>query len=48
MRTTRGDAIPLFNYGPGIEQLRAKALAETGFEPPKPSVRQPAYAIAAE
>jgi N-methylhydantoinase B len=30
----RGDDIPTFNYGPSIEEIKAKALEETHLEPP--------------
>ena len=45
MRAARG-ALPVFNYGPGIEVLRAKCLQETGLPAPVQPVW--AYAEAAE
>jgi hypothetical protein len=33
LRNTRGE-LPLFNYGPGIEALRANCEAETGLPAP--------------
>ena len=35
-------ALPLFDYGPGIDALRANCLAETGL----PAPRQPVWAFA--
>ena len=43
MRASRGD-LPLFDYGPGIEQLRASCEAETGL----PAPRQPEWGDLAE
>ncbi|WP_226017419.1 hydantoinase B/oxoprolinase family protein [Novosphingobium sp. FKTRR1] len=40
LRATRGD-LPLFDFGPGIEQLRAASLAETGL----PAPTQPVWPI---
>jgi N-methylhydantoinase B len=41
MRAARsGDDLPVFNYGPAIETLRANSLAETGL----PAPRQPVWA----
>ena len=37
MRDQRG-ALPLFDYGPGIDVLRANCLAETGLPAPTPPV----------
>jgi N-methylhydantoinase B len=34
LRAERGDDIPTFNYGPSIEEIKAKALEETHLEPP--------------
>ena len=53
MRATRGNTLPLFNYGPGIDELRANAKAETGLDAPRPPLRRdlapvPELAIAAE
>jgi N-methylhydantoinase B len=45
MRAARG-ALPLFNYGPGIEELRATCPAETGL--PAPTQPVWAHATAAE
>jgi N-methylhydantoinase B len=45
MRAARG-ALPVFNYGPGIEVLRANCLQETGLPAPVQPVW--AYAEAAE
>jgi N-methylhydantoinase B len=45
MRRARGSEIPLFNYGPGIEELRTNAKAETGLNAPRPPVRQPSDAV---
>jgi N-methylhydantoinase B len=39
MRAGRGNDLPLFNFGPGIEMLRARALEETGL----PAPRQPVW-----
>ncbi len=36
MRAARGDSLPVFNYGPDIETLRANCEAETGLPAPKP------------
>jgi N-methylhydantoinase B len=46
MRATRGTAIPTFNYGPTIEDLRATCLADTGLPAPKAPVWAPARAAA--
>ena len=35
MRTERGE-VPVFNFGPDLETLRANCLAETGLPAPKP------------
>ena len=45
MKTRRG-ATQIFNFGDGIEALRAKCLAETGLPAPKPPQFQ--FAVAAE
>ncbi len=46
MRGARGD-LPLFDYGPSIEELRANCLAETGLPAPI-QPRWANYAVAAE
>jgi N-methylhydantoinase B len=46
MRAERGE-LPLFDYGPGIDQLRANCLAETGLPAPI-QPRRNHHAIAAE
>jgi N-methylhydantoinase B len=38
MRSARADTLPLFNFGPDIETLRANCLAETGLPAPKQPV----------
>ncbi len=50
LRSARAADMPLFNYGPDIETLRATCLAETGLPAPLPPLAarlQPA-AMAAE
>ena len=48
MSAERGE-LPLFNYGPSIEQLRETCEAETGLEAPKQPVwKRPPESIAAE
>jgi N-methylhydantoinase B len=37
MKTKRGE-LPLFNFGPDIEELRANSLEETGLEAPRPPI----------
>ncbi len=44
MRRNRGTNVPLFDYGPDIETLRANCLAETGLPAPK----QPVWQVAAK
>ena len=36
VRSLRPDALPLFNYGPSVENLRTTALADTGLDAPRP------------
>jgi len=48
MSAARPEVIPLFNYGPSIEQLRAKSLAETGLPAPKQPRWDHALPMAAE
>jgi N-methylhydantoinase B len=43
MKAERG-ALPLFNYGPGIEMLRSNCAAETGLPAPIQPVWQMAEA----
>jgi N-methylhydantoinase B len=38
LRSARADTLPLFNFGPDIETLRANCLAETGLPAPKQPV----------
>jgi N-methylhydantoinase B len=38
MRMKRGNNVPLFNYGPSVEELRARCQEETGLPAPKPPV----------
>ena len=47
LRAERGD-LPLFNYGPPIEELRARCRAETGLDAPLPPLRRPAPVAAPE
>jgi N-methylhydantoinase B len=47
LRTQRGNDLPVFDYGPPIEQLRSRCVADTGL----PAPRQPVwadYGLAAE
>ncbi|MFN7176292.1 MAG: hydantoinase B/oxoprolinase family protein [Thermaurantiacus sp.] len=49
MRSARGDKLPLFNFGPGIETLRARSLEETGLPAPsQPVWREQELRMAAE
>jgi N-methylhydantoinase B len=49
MRRARGgDDLPVFNYGPDIETLRANSLAETGLPAPKQPVWSTTRQLAAE
>jgi N-methylhydantoinase B len=49
MRARRGNDLPVFNFGPGIEALRARALEETGLAAPRQPVwRHEALPLAAE
>ena len=47
LRAERGD-LPLFNYGPPIEELRARCRAETGLDAPLPPLRRPVPVAAPE
>jgi N-methylhydantoinase B len=49
MRAARPDIIPLFSYGPSIEDLRAASEAETGLPAPiQPRWTPPVLPLAAE
>jgi N-methylhydantoinase B len=49
MRAGRPETLPIFNYGPDLETLRANCEAETGLKPPiAPSWGPASLAIAAE
>jgi len=41
MSAKRGETLPVFNFGPGIEALRESCEAETGLPAPQPPVWQP-------
>jgi len=47
IRSKRSGELPLFNYGPAIETLRATSQAETGLPAPRPPVWR-GLALAAE
>lgn len=38
LRSERNDDIPVFNFGPSIEEIKAKCKEETGLEPPETPV----------
>lgn len=38
MRNARPGEMPIFNFGPGIEELRERCMAETGLPAPQPPV----------
>ncbi|HEY8353306.1 MAG TPA: hydantoinase B/oxoprolinase family protein, partial [Sphingomonadales bacterium] len=38
MRSQRKGDLPIFNFGPSIEELRARCLEETGLPAPQPPV----------
>jgi len=38
LRSERSDDIPVFNFGPSIEEIKAKCKEETGLEPPETPV----------
>ncbi|MBP8233031.1 MAG: hydantoinase B/oxoprolinase family protein [Rhizorhabdus sp.] len=49
LRAERGGSIPVFNYGPPIEELRARSMEETGLPAPiQPRWRVAPPAVAAE
>jgi N-methylhydantoinase B len=48
LRATRPAVLPLFNYGPSIEDLRAASQDETGLPAPKPPKWAHALPLAAE
>jgi N-methylhydantoinase B len=48
LRDQRGETIPMFNYGPVIEDLRAMCMRETGLSPPIQPVWTNPRAMAAE
>jgi N-methylhydantoinase B len=48
LRATRPAVLPLFNYGPSIEDLRAASEEETGLPAPKPPKWANALPLAAE
>ena len=48
LRAQRGAELPLFNYGPPVEALRAACLAETGLPAPIQPLWGPRLALAAE
>lgn len=48
LRQARGSEMPLFNYGPSIDELRKTSLAETGLPAPKQPVWVHPSSIAAE
>jgi N-methylhydantoinase B len=48
MRAKRGNAAPVFNFGPSIAQLRAACEAETGLPAPRQPVWADTLAMAAE
>jgi N-methylhydantoinase B len=48
MRAARPEVIPLFNYGPSIDELRAASVAETGLPAPRPPLWTSALPLAAE
>jgi N-methylhydantoinase B len=48
MSVARPEAIPLFNYGPSIDELRATSVAETGLPAPKQPRWDHALPMAAE
>jgi N-methylhydantoinase B len=47
LRAQRGNDLPTFDFGPGIEELRKGCLAETGLPAPK-APQWTTYAVAAE
>jgi N-methylhydantoinase B len=48
LRAARGNDLPLFDFGPGIEALRKASLAETGLPAPQPPRWREPLAEAAE
>jgi N-methylhydantoinase B len=48
LRALRGNDLPVFNFGPGLEALRARALDETGLPAPAQPVWRDELPLAAE